>query len=91
MKHLFFILTLLSASATAGVNDATVNCLKSTNYSQQNFNTFNFYKAAKCQQEYVVGVIDKQDAEYVALIKDKPYYGGDGSGWYKGVDVYSTR
>lgn len=85
------ILVLASAGSYAGdVNQATKSCLKQSNYSQQNFNTFNFVAAAACQQKTVAANIDKEDAKYVALLKDKPYYGGDGSGWYKSVETYGT-
>lgn len=85
------ILLLVSAGVYASdVNQATKSCLKQSNYSQQNFNTFNFVAAAACQQKTVAAKADKENAELVALLKDKPYYGGDGSGWYKSVEIYGT-
>lgn len=93
MKKLLLatIIAVASAGAYAGdVNQATKNCLKQLNYSQKNFDTFNFVAAAACQQKTIAANIDKKDAEYLALLKDKPYYGGDGSGWYKSVETYGT-
>lgn len=86
------ILLLASAGVYAGdVNQATKSCLKESKYSQQNFNTFNFVAAAACQQKTVAANVQQENAKITALLKDKPYYGGDGSGWYKSVEIYSTK
>lgn len=86
------IIAVASAGVYAGdVNQATARCLKQLNYSQKNFDTFDFVAAAACQQKTVAANVQKENTEVVTLLKDKPYYGGDGSGWYKSVEVYGTR
>ena len=93
MKKLFFILALLSMPVLADTsnNQALESCLKEQKYNKQNFNSFNFELAAKCHYKTVADKVVKENQELSAFLKANPHYGGDGSGWRKTVEVYSTR
>lgn len=87
------VATLISTAAAADIsnNQALDQCLKAQNYRQQDFNTFNFVKAAGCHQKTIAKNVQKENNEIVTLLNEKPYYGGDGSGWYKSVETYGTK
>lgn len=93
MKTLFFILTLIPVLAYADTanNQAINRCLKQQGYSIQNFDNFSFEKAAKCHLKTVSDTADKENAELTVFLKENPHYKGDGSGWYKSVEIYGTR
>lgn len=63
-----------SVWAQSHSNEVMKLCLAKYNYSVDNFDSFDFTKAAKCHQEYRVGV---QNAEYLELrdfLKHNPRY-----------------
>lgn len=86
-------LALLSVPAWADMsnNQALGQCLTAQKYSQENFNSFNFEAAAKCHQKTVAANVQKEVVAINEFLEKNPHYRGDGSGWYKSVEVYSTR
>lgn len=69
---------LASVWATAAVanenNEAMKHCLKITGYSQENFDTFNFSKAAACASDYRVSKQKEEYAELRDFLKHNPRY-----------------
>ena len=55
-------------------NQAMKWCLEQTGYKQENFDTFNFSKAATCHSDYRVGVTKQQYAELRDFLKHNPRY-----------------
>ena len=55
-------------------NQAMKWCLEQTGYKQENFDTFNFSKAAVCHSDYRVGVKKEQYAELRDFLKHNPRY-----------------
>lgn len=86
------VATLISTAAAADIsnNEALTRCLKQQTYSQKNFDNFDFSKAAGCHHKTIAANVQKENAALTVLLKEKPYYGGDGSGWYKSVETYGT-
>ena len=92
MKTLLIIALLSSTAVLAETNNAAFDCcLKQQQYTQQNFDNFDFGKLASCHHKTIAANVQKENDEIVALLREKPYYGGDGSGWYKSTEIYSTK
>lgn len=87
------VATIISTAAAADIsnNQALSQCLKTQKYQQQDFNSFDFTKAASCHHKTVAANVQTENDKLTALLKEKPYYGGDGSGWYKSVETYGTK
>ena len=76
------LLTLAAASWVFVVTDAQANpnnealkhCLEQTGYSLENFDSFDFSKAAACHSNYRVGVQKAEYAEIRDFLKHNPRY-----------------
>ena len=62
-----------SANANAN-NEAMKRCLDQSGYSVENFDTFDFTKAAACHSDYRVGVTKAKNAELRDFLKHNPRY-----------------
>lgn len=55
-------------------NEALKRCLEQTGYKQENFDTFDFRKAAACHSDYRVGKMKAEYAEMRDFLKHNPRY-----------------
>ena len=78
MKYIFTILVLtvgLATSAQANANNQAMKaCLAMTGYNAENFDTFDFSKAAACHSDYRVGVTQAKNAELRNFLDANPRY-----------------
>jgi len=76
MKYIFAVIALMVAS-TAWANEsnqAMKACLASNGYTPDQFDTFDFTKAAKCHSDYRIGVQQAEYAELRDFLKHNPRY-----------------
>ena len=74
---LIFLVAVWSAvpaRAESASNQAMKHCLQVTGYTQDNFDTFDWSKAAKCHSDYRVGVQKAEYAEMRDFLKHNPRY-----------------
>lgn len=69
----FVIFTWSIASASES-NQALKKCLEINGYKQENFDTFDFRKAAACHSDYRVGKMKAEYAELRDFLKHNPRY-----------------
>jgi len=55
-------------------NEALKHCLEQTGYSLENFDSFDFSKAAACHSDYRIGVQKAEYAELRDFLKHNPRY-----------------
>jgi hypothetical protein len=68
-------LCLIAASSQANPNNEALKwCLEQTGYSLENFDSFDFSKAAACHSDYRVGVQKAEYAEMRDFLKHNPRY-----------------
>jgi len=68
------VLAASSASAESHSNKIMKLCLEANNYSVENFDTFDFTKAARCHSDYRVGQHQVQLAEMRDFLDANPRY-----------------
>ena len=76
MKYILTIIALMVAS-TAWANEsnqAMKSCLAINGYTPDQFDTFDFTKAAKCHSDYRIGVQQAEYAELRDFLKHNPRY-----------------
>ena len=68
-------LCLVATTSQANTsNDALKWCLEQTGYSVENFDSFDFNKAAACHSDYRVGKMKAEYAELRDFLKHNPRY-----------------
>jgi len=76
MKYILTVIALMVAS-TAWANEnnqAMKACLAMNGYNAENFDTFDFTKAAACHSNYRVGVTQAKNTELRDFLKHNPRY-----------------
>jgi len=76
MKYILTVIALMVAS-TAWANEnnqAMKACLAINGYTPDQFDTFDFTKAAKCHSDYRIGVQQAEYAELRDFLKHNPRY-----------------
>lgn len=76
MKYILTIIALTVASTAWAnpSNEAMKACLAKFNYTQDQFDTFDWSKAAACHSDYRVGVMEAEYAEMRDFLKHNPRY-----------------
>ena len=76
MKYILTIIALTVASTAWAnpSNEAMKACLSKFNYTQDQFDTFDWSKAAACHSDYRVGVMEAEYAEMRDFLKHNPRY-----------------
>jgi len=76
MKYILTIIALTVASTAWAnpSNEAMKACLAKFNYTPDQFDTFDWSKAAACHSDYRVGVIQAEYAEMRDFLKHNPRY-----------------
>ena len=76
MKYILTIIALTVASTAWAnpSNEAMKACLAKFNYTQDQFDTFDWSKAAACHSDYRVGVMKAEYAEMRDFLKHNPRY-----------------
>ena len=64
----------IPAKAESANNEAMKYCLEQSGYSVENFDTFDFRKAAACHSDYRVCVTKAKNAELRDFLKHNPRY-----------------
>lgn len=62
-------------------NEVLKKCLIDSGYTKENFDTYNFSKAAKCHSDYRVGMQKVKNEETREFLKKKPWYKGKNWNW----------
>jgi len=76
MKYILTIIALTVASTAWAnpSNEAMKACLAKFNYTPDQFDTFDWSKAAACHSDYRVGVMEAEYAEMRDFLKHNPRY-----------------
>ena len=74
MSVVVLMALMTTAWAQSHSNEAMKQCLQKYNYSVDNFDSFDFTKAANCHSDYRVGENNKQLAELRDFLKHNPRY-----------------